>query len=187
MSIQNLVHKVLQDGARSSKFNLEISFSCSPKDHEFVTQSVPMLVKSSNIPSRGHKTIDLKYQGRVIPVRGQVAYSNDWKCTFYLTADHKIKKIFEDWINGLDEKTHFESKIQGDLASVINAHARTGYAVDMKIKQLDFMESKETCGYILHGVFPYEVSDISLDYSGPGELETVDISFKYVWWEAVDG
>lgn len=184
MSVQNLIQDALEDGARSTKFLVELIFPCTIDG----TDKLSMQVKSSAFPARGHQRMDIKYMGRTIPLRGQVKYNNSWVCSFYLTPDHKLKKIFEDWINGLDPTTHFEKDVYSEGAGkFIKAQQTTGYSVDMIVRQVDFSESKKTCAYKLHNVFPVEVAPVSISYEGPGRVLEYDVTFTYSWWEAIGG
>lgn len=178
-TVQNLLQKALGDGARSSKWDIAFSFS-SPSIFP-TPENVAVMCKASQLPARGMQTIPIKIKGRTIPVRGQVKYSNNWQCTFYSDPSHKLKHAFETWINACDEGLQYEDP-DIDTEKNIMEHAKTGYVKDICIYQCDFDETQNTCRYIIHNVFPIEVSTIPLD-GDVGQVETFDVTFSYSHFE----
>ena len=177
MAVQELFQKVLGDGARASKFDL--IFQLAGQNSDSINRSIPMLVKATQFPAKGHKKIDLMYKGRIIPVRGQVAYTNDWRCTFYLTEDHALKRAFENWIEALDETIHFDEHLDAGVDENINHFANYDYKVDIELYQASFSEDAKTSKYVLHNVFPVEVSPIEVAYDNISQISTFDVTFAY--------
>ena len=186
--IQNLVQNVLGDGARSSKYDVMLQFT---NPDLFPDQrNVAVLIKNSNFPSKSHQTIDLKYKGRSIPVRGQVKYTHTWECTFYLNENHSIKNAFEAWIEALDEKVNYPPVDSNLVASTKKKHSSLeDYTKDICIYQQNFEDTSQTARYILHNVFPIEVSAVQVSAEGPGQLLefTVTFSFSYFDLDVVKG
>ena len=186
--IQNLVQNVLGDGARSSKYDVMLQFT---NPDLFPDQrNVAVLIKNSNFPSKSHQTIDLKYKGRSIPVRGQVQYTHTWECTFYLNENHSIKNAFEAWIEALDEKVNYPPEDSNLVASTKKKHSSLeDYTKDICIYQQNFEDTSQTARYILHNVFPIEVSAVQVSAEGPGQLLefTVTFSFSYFDLDVVKG
>ena len=186
--IQNLVQNVLGDGARSSKYDVMLQFT---NPNLFPDQrNVAVLIKNSNFPSKSHQTIDLKYKGRSIPVRGQVKYTHTWECTFYLNENHSIKNAFEAWIEALDEKVNYPPADSNLVASTKKKHSSLeDYTKDICIYQQNFEDTSQTARYILHNVFPIEVSAVQVSAEGPGQLLefTVTFSFSYFDLDVVKG
>lgn len=186
--IQNLVQDVLGDGARSTKYDVMLQFT---NPDLFPDQrNVAVLIKNSNFPSKSHQTVDLKYKGRSIPVRGQVKYTHTWECTFYLNEDHSIKNAFEAWIEALDEKVNYPPVDSNLVSSTKQKHANLeDYTKDICIYQQNFEDTSQTARYILHNVFPIEVSAVQVSAEGPGQLLefTVTFSFSYFDLDIVKG
>lgn len=178
MAVQELFKKVLGDGARASKFDLIFQFA-APSQHDTNEENVPMLVKATQFPAKGHRKIDFLYKGRNIPIRGQVAYNNEWRCTFYLTEDHALKRAFENWIEALDETVHFNENLDDGVDSIIDHFAEHSYTSDIKLYQVSFDESVKTSQYVLYNVFPVEVSPIDVSYESSNEILTFDVTFAY--------
>ena len=186
--IQNLIQNVLGDGARSTKYDVMLQFT---NPDLFPDQrNVAVLIKNSNFPSKSHQTIDLKYKGRTIPVRGQVKYTHTWECTFYLNENHSIKNAFEAWIEALDEKVNYPPTDSNLVASTKKKHSSLeDYTKDICIYQQNFEDTSQTARYILHNVFPIEVSAVQVSAEGPGQLLefTVTFSFSYFDLDVVKG
>lgn len=146
-------------------------------------QNVAVMVKTTTFPAKQHQTIDFKYAGRSIPIRGQVKYSNTWECTFYLPQDHSIKKAFESWIDALDETVYFEDTPSADVSRTRSLHNRSGYAKDIAIYQLDFTGTQQVARYTLHNVFPIEVQPLTVQSDGPGDIEELSVTFSFSHFE----
>ena len=178
-TVQNLLQQALGDGARSSKWDVAFSFS-SPNIFPSA-ENVAIMCKSTTLPARGMSNIPIKIKGRTIPVRGQVKYSNSWECTFYSDPAHKLKHAFETWINACDEGLQYGDP-DVDTQEAILEHAKTGYVTEISVYQCDFDETYNACRYVLYGVFPIEVSPITLD-SDAGQVETFTVTFAYTYFD----
>lgn len=179
--IQNLLQQTVGDGARASKFECFIHFKDSmlfPKEQEIIS-----LVKTSQFPGKSHDTIDLKFKGRSIPVKGQTKYNNTWSCTFYTTEDHALKKAFEDWIESLDQQ-HNIKKVDSKVASAQMSNSSAGYTSMMRIAQLDFNGGQDTVIYNLYDCFPKSVSGINVDYSNQGPVLEFTVEFSYSYYDS---
>ena len=177
----DLIHAAIGDGARSTKFDVAFQFT-NPSMFPSA-QNVAVMVKTTTFPAKQHQSIDFKYAGRSIPIRGQVKYSNTWECTFYLPQDHSIKKAFESWIDALDEMVYFEDTPSADVSRTRSLHNRSGYAKDIAIYQLDFTGQNQVARYILHNVFPIEVQPLTVNSDGPGDIEELSVTFSFSHYE----
>ena len=178
--IQNLLDNILKDGARSAKFECIINFNGT---RLFTSdKNIYAYVKTSQYPGKHHDTIDLKFKGRTIPLKGQTKYDNSWTCTFYLTEDHALKKAFEDWIESLDQVHNIKSLSQE--VKTAQAANKWGYTTNFKIYQLDFHGSKNTIEYTLYHCFPKSVSSIDVDYSDVGKINEFTVEFTYAYYDS---
>ncbi len=176
-SIQNLLDSVVQDGARSTKFECHINFN-SPN---LYIDNIFALVKTSQFPGKTHDVIDFKFKGRSTPLKGQVKYDNTWTCTFYMTQDHKLKGAFENWIESLDQK-HNIKNIGKKIDDAQYFNDLVGYSTILKIMQMDFTGNDTTAVYELFNVFPKSVSAVDVDYSGVGEILEFTVEFAYSYY-----
>ena len=177
--IQNLLENTLGDGARPTKFETFIHFNNTGLFSN--EQDIVALVKTSQFPGKSHDTIDLKFKGRTIPIKGQVKYDNTWTCTFYLTQDHALKTAFENWVESLDQVHN----MQDPGFAVIGAQSANsmGYAADLSIAQMNFHGDQQTTFYTLHNAFPKSVSAVDVDYSQVGQIIEFTVEFSYSHYE----
>lgn len=171
-NVQNLIQNALGDGARSSKFDVMVIL----KDNGYDGRKIAVLAKSTNFPSRQHQTIDFKYKGRSVPIRGQSKYSQTWECSFYLTEDHLLKNLFEIWIESLDEKQNY---VSSEYAKQQRERNATGYTSEIKIYQQNFNDTQATAEYTLHNVFPVEISPVQISAENPGSVLEFSVTFSY--------
>ena len=176
-NITNLIQKVLGDGARTTKFDVAFQFT-NPSIFPS-SSNVAVMVKSTTFPSKAHQTIDFKFKGRSIPIRGQSKYTNTWECTFYLPENHEIKKGFETWIDALDEQVYFSNSPTSQETQTRSIHSSQGYTKDIAIYQLDFQGTNQVARYTLYNVFPIEVQPVTVQMDPPGNIEELTVTFSY--------
>lgn len=177
--MQNMIDDVLGDGARASKFDANILF---PNNALFPNgNAISVLMKSTQFPGKSHETIDLKFKGRSIPVKGQVKYNQTWSCTFYLTEDHKLKNSFEIWMEALDQKHNYvqdKSKVK-DLSTTQLIHNTNGYTTTVKLYQRNFDDDQNTAEYTMENVYPTEISNIEYSSESVGQIQEFTVTFAY--------
>lgn len=179
--VQNMLQKSVGDGARATKFQILFEFTnqnSAPNANDMVA-----LAKTTSFPGKSHSTIDFKYKGRSIPLRGQTKYTQTWECTFYLTEDHKLKNAFENWIEALDEKHNYMdvSTIAG-VSATQRIHNSGKYTTTIVLYQRNFDDDQDTAVYHLHNVFPIEVSPIQYSYEQQGQIQEFTVTFAYSYF-----
>ena len=177
--IQNMIHGVLDDGARKTKFDCIINFNSMglfPNSRDLAT-----LIKTSNFPGRTNDVIDFKFKGQTIPLKGQNKFDNTWTCTFYLTQDHKLKQAFEKWMESL-EQVHNKFNVAGDIRNAQATNRSSGYTTTAQIIQLDFEGSQQTAVYELYNVFPKSIQSIDTDYSAVAAIQEFQVEFSYSYY-----
>lgn len=178
--VQNMLEKSLGDGARSTKFDVLFQFTNGKQAPE--SQDLMALVKTTQLPSVSHSTIDFKYKGRSIPLKGQTKFSQTWECTFYLTEDHKLKQAFENWMLALDQQHHYFAPTDAISETIGIHHTLSSYTTSIKIYQRNFDDDQNTAEYTLYNVFPTEISPISYDYSSTGQIQEFTVTFAYSYF-----
>ena len=107
-----------------------------------------------------------------------------------MNENHSIKNAFEAWIEALDEKVNYPPVDSNLVASTKKKHSSLeDYTKDICIYQQNFEDTSQTARYILHNVFPIEVSAVQVSAEGPGQLLefTVTFSFSYFDLDVVKG
>lgn len=180
--VQNMLQKSIGDGARSTKFQILFEFT-NPKSAPSVNDMVAM-AKTTSFPGKSHSTIDFRYKGRSIPLRGQTKYTQTWECTFYLTEDHKLKNAFENWIEALDEKHNYMdvSTLPGVGETQRMHNRKKNYTTTIILYQRNFDDDTDTAVYHMHNVFPIEVSPIQYGYDQQGQIQEFTVTFAYSYF-----
>lgn len=179
--VQNMIHGVLGDGARKTKFDCIINFNdiglfSSEKD-------IATLIKTSSFPGKTNETIDFLFKGQHIPLKGVNKYDHTWTCTFYLSQDHKLKMAFESWIESL-EQVHNKYNVSTKVKNAQRKNNTDGYGTTAQIIQLDFDGTQQTAIYELYNVFPKSVSVVDTDYSAVGAVQEFQVEFSYSYFIA---
>jgi len=175
--IQNILDGVLGDVARSTKF--EVLFTFTDSTSNIRADEIIMMGKTASFPGKTHTTIDLKYKGRSIPIKGQTKYTQTWDCTFYLTEDHGLKKAFENWIEALDQHHNYNDAVNEAVRRTQKNHNKNAYTTQLKINQRNFSDERDTIEYTLLNAYPTEVSQVQTNYESRGELLEFTVTFSY--------
>lgn len=166
--IQNLIHSTLADGARSTKFSVEILALNSNKLTAFA--------KSTSLPTISRSVIELKKFGRTIPIPGQVKYGQTWSCTFYLSPNHELRAELMKQL----QTTQTPSTIN------LHQHAFDSIIESESVgKQIDGSTSTGTTAqkisakYTLYNAFVTELGEVQYDAEGVGNILEFPVTFSY--------
>jgi hypothetical protein len=173
--IQNLLANAIGDGARATRFDVEIHFAnpmlASSRD-------INTVIKTTQFPSKTLQKMDIMYKGRAIPIKGQVKYNQAWNATFYLGEDHKLKNAFEIWLEALDQQ-HNYSNTSIDVLESQSVHSRNGYTSTIKLYQTAFDGGDKTACYTLYNAFPTEITELEYSSENVGTVQEFTVMFAY--------
>ena len=180
--VQNLLNGALGDGARATKFDINVVF---PKDLFTDDQGLSVLAKAASFPGKSYDTIDFKYKGRSIPIKGQVKYEQRWDCTFYLTEDHKLKNAFEVWLESLDQKHNYILDI-GVVPGLAAQQKKNyeNYTTSIFLYQKNFDGDQDTAVYELYNVFPVQINSLPLSADSVGSILEFTVTFAYSYYNS---
>jgi len=180
--VQNILERTIGDGARATKF--ELFFEFTNPDSAPTAEDVLIMAKTTSFPGKTHETIDFKYKGRSIPIKGQIKYTQSWECTFHLTQDHLLKNAFENWIEALDQKHNYmDPTTQAHLTTTQKKHSTNkNYTTTIKIYQRDFDDENNTAVYTLYNVFPTEIAPVQYSYESVGQVQEFSVTFSYSYF-----
>jgi hypothetical protein len=187
-TIDRFKSKLSGGGARSNLF--EVSFGSAPSS-SFQWMGVDiesddyMLIKTAGLPASTISEIPVPFRGRTLKIAGDRTF-DVWTITVINDTDFKWRNLFERWMN-------FMVKVS-DGSGTINP---SEYMLDMNVLQLSKgaytgLDTKGTQGgsidelrkYIVHSVFPTNVSQIDLSYNNENEIEEFTVDLQVQWWEA---
>lgn len=197
-TIDKFKTKLAGGGARSNLF--EVSFGSeangtpssaagggifSQLDANF-DQDDLMLIKSAGLPASTITEIPVPFRGRTLKIAGDRTF-DVWTITIINDVDFKWRSFFERWMNYIVKVS--------DGSGTINP---SDYMADMNVTQLSRAPGVSPNAantnqidvlrkYVVHGVFPTNVSQIDLSYNNENEIEEFTVDLQVQWWEARTG
>lgn len=178
MTLLESVFKVLGDGARSTKYDIEFYHN----DTKITNKDAGILCKTASVPNRQLNPIPIKYKGREIYIPGQTKYTGTYDCEFYCPENHNIRDYFEKWQQGIEMRSPVVVFNPSDPRSALNDlnGLETITIYQIGYGSLDLKDHKKK--YTLHGVYPLEISAMNYDSSGPGNILTFTVTFQYTYY-----
>ena len=165
-------------GARANLFEVEIAF---PEelviDLNLVTDKVPFLVKAAEIPASNLGNIPVPYRGRVLPVAGDRTF-DPWTVTIINDTDFQIRDAMEKWSNSINDL----QTAQGSVDPAV-------YQRSALVKQLSREGAnpgdpeKVLRTYNFEGIYPNTVSSIPLDFGATDQIQELQVTFNYLFYE----
>ena len=153
-------------GARANRYEVMLTFPQGIGSTQ-IAQKLSFTCKATSIPSSTIGEAVAPYKGRQIKFPGDVTF-NDWSVTVLIDNDFLGRGIFEKWQNlmlGWESNT-----------------VQTGYMAPSKIygsgtiKQLD-REDKVIQTYVVQGMFPKDVSELTLGYDQNDQIMEQQVTF----------
>jgi hypothetical protein len=176
---QNLMNSTLGDGARATKFDVQMFFSSPNILTDFEVSR--FLAKATSMPGKTHDVIDFKYKGRSIPIKGQVKYNQTWDITYYLTEDHRFKSEIELWMESLDQKHNYHYRLAdvNGLADAQRYNNDNRYTGSGKVVQKNFNNDQDTAVYTLYNMYPVATSAVEYSADAVGQVQEFTVTFAY--------
>lgn len=183
--VQNLIQASLGDGARATKFEVQILFPNNELFPDYNSASV--LTKTAQFPGKSNDKINFLYKGRSIPIKGQVKYDQTWECTFYLSEDHSLKNAFEIWLEALEETNNSinDTSEVANLQSTQKKHYNDGdlnYTTTAYVFQRNFDDDQNTAIYELYNIFPTSISSGTYSADAVGQVLEFTVTFSYSYY-----
>jgi hypothetical protein len=145
-----------------------------------------MLIKSAGLPASTITEIPVPFRGRTLKIAGDRTF-DVWTITVINDTDFKWRSFFERWMNYIikvsdGSGTINPSEYMADM-NVTQLSRAPGVAPNaVNTQQIDVLRK-----YIVHGVFPTNVSQIDLSYNNENEIEEFTVDLQVQWWEARTG
>jgi len=145
-----------------------------------------MLIKSAGLPASTITEIPVPFRGRTLKIAGDRTF-DVWTITVINDTDFKWRSFFERWMNYIikvsdGSGTINPSDYMADM-NVTQLSRAPGVAPNVvNTNQIDVLRK-----YIVHGVFPTNVSQIDLSYNNENEIEEFTVDLQVQWWEARTG
>ncbi len=139
-------------------------------------RDISILCDSVTLPGRSLSTMEYQDQFQVIKMP-YTFVDSEVNFSFLLTKDYYIKRIFDNWVDGIINAKDAEGKVVPYQLGY-----KTDYSTDIVIQQLD-EEDVPVYGVKLINAFPINIGDIELGNGNENEFSKVDITFGYDKYE----
>jgi hypothetical protein len=157
----------LQDPAMSYNFDLFLPNIPGSSD----TRDLTIKCMTSDLPGVAVDPVDVALHGVQVPFAGRKIFTHTMNATFLESADWMTREKFRRW----NEFMRSWKNNTGALAAA--------YKVDAQmVLYNDVPEVVRTTN--LFGLYPETVAEVQLD-GGASNLITLQITFKYTWWDDV--
>lgn len=192
-TIDSFKSKLVGGGARSNLFEVSFGESLSgtnvPVFSKLVLGNLApdqgdlMLIKSAGLPASTIAEVAVPFRGRTLKVAGDRTF-DVWTITVINDTDFKWRSLFERWMNYIVKVSDGSGSInpsdyQADM-NVAQLSRAPGVAPNAENTQnIDVLRR-----YIVHGVFPTNISQIDLSYNNENEIEEFTVDLQVQWWEA---
>ena len=171
-NIEEFKAKFVGSGARSNLF--EVTWDDGPDAATGGQGGVDIkqfLCKVSSFPASTITPIPIQYQGRTIKLAGTRPEYADWTVTVMNDEDMAIRRSLEAWMFSINSTV--ENRMNG-------GPGMDYYKKTAQIVGLSKSGDTKLGGYKFYGLFPTQISEVSLDWSQDTIQEyTVTWSFDY--------
>ena len=172
-NINDIRSQLALGGARPSLFQVTITNPIS----QIADLKVPFLTVRAQIPASSLGTIQVPYFGRKIKIAGDRNFA-PWTVTVINDEDFLIRNAMETWNNSINA---YEANIN-QLGSGAPALYKSQATVTHFGKAGEILRV-----YQFNGLYPSEVSPITLDWNTQDQLEEFDVTFEYDSFEVIGG
>jgi len=178
MRISSTLSQAGGNFARPTKYSMVLAVP--PALRTTFTQELDVLCKTVQLPSAVNEPYEIKIKGHSVKIPGRTQQVQEISVTFYVDEKYKVKSLFQDWVQGLDNRSPVPRNSQSQ--GLVNASKDDKMAIygEMELIGRDFYESTDKpISWKFENVYPTSVGEI--DYS-TNEKDTIiefTVSFAY--------
>ena len=169
-NINDFKAKLAGGGARANQFKVTMPFPGYAQVGGEI-EDLAFLCTSTTIPAMSVGGFVVPFRGRQIKIAGDRTFA-DWSITVLNDTNFKLRNAFERWQNGINNMS--------DNEGLVNP---VDYQVDAFIDHLD-RNGSTIKSYTLRGCFPTSIGSIDLSMEPTEAVETFEVSFRYLFFEA---
>ena len=135
------------------------------------TEDLAFLCTATTVPGFTVAEVPINFRGRPIYVAGDRSFDT-WSITVLNDTNMRVRNAMERWQNGINNMS--------DNEGLVNP---VDYQVDAFIDHLD-RNGSTIKSYTLRGCFPTSIGSIDLSMEPTEAVETFEVSFRYLFFEA---
>lgn len=167
-AINEFKSQLVGGGARPSLFEVQISNPITP----IADFKTPFMIYAAALPSAPLQFFEVGYFGRRLKYAGETVFP-EWTVEVYNDEDFLVRNAMEAWKNSMNTHTtnlHTYPQQYKSQAQVVQ-YGKNG----TRLRE-----------YTFEGLFPTEISPISLSWESEG-IERYSITFQYDLWRVSGG
>jgi hypothetical protein len=173
MKISNTLFNAGQNFARPTKYSAIIT--TPPIITTFIGNELNVLCKSINMPPINNEVYELKVKGHPVKLPKRTIQNQEITITFYVDEGYRVKKIFQDWIEILDDR--FNVPGINEFPDTLPIEEKYGF---LTLIPQNFYETPHApIKMSFENVFPISVGDLTFDGSDKDSTQQLTVSFGY--------
>ena len=160
--------------AQARDFTRQFQFrvtSVQDRGAEVLTPDDLVYITTANLPARAIANKTVPYMGVSFNVPGAASYpgSESYAITFRSDMEQVIRRVFENWTRAIfDDRTS---------TGTYRLFSTSRITLDLLDQSMNTMRQ-----YVLHGVWPVQVGEMTYDVTGDGEPLTFQATIAYQYW-----
>ena len=162
-NITEIKSRLRLGGARPNLF--QVTFAAPNNRAPYV--DVPFMVQAASIPSSDLGVIRVPYFGRTINLGGDRTF-DPWRTSIINDEDYKIRRALEEW----------HDQINGRIT---NVRTLSSYKTDAQVIHYG-KEGNIIKTYTFVGIFPGQISDMSLAWGENDSIQSFAVTWHYDYW-----
>lgn len=172
-NINDMRGQMVGGGARPSQFMVQLT---NPSDSASGLKT-PFMVQAATLPASTIGEVPVGYFGRIIKYAGDRTF-DPWTVTVYNDEDFIVRNSLEAWM----------ADINGHIANTSGfANPRPlNYKQQANVRQFG-KNGSVIREYTFYGLFPTQLSEVTLDWNTQNQIETFQVTFAYDYWSVSGG
>ncbi len=138
------------------------------------SEKLDLLCKTFQIPSVNNEAYEIKIKGQIVKIPGRTNQSKELTLTFYVDDAYSVRKLFQDWIEGLDKR--FQGKRNLQTSAMITLDDKYGF---ITLSALNYTETETPIIFFFEDVYPTSVGELEFDTSNKDSITELSVTFAY--------
>ncbi len=163
-------------GARANQFEVQL---VAPSGVSFDGSTFSFYVKAASLPGHTVEEVAINYRGRILYIDGDRTFDT-WSTTVMNDTDFGVRNALEDWMNYINN-VNTNVSASGGTATEISSMMS-----DLRVIQFGRNAEGEILKeYALKSCWPTSVGPIELSWDTRNEVETFEVTWRYMEFEAI--
>jgi len=174
--------------ARPNLFEVVLTFPDDVVDPSVndLESKARFLVKGAALPASIITPISVPFRGRQLKIAGDRTF-DVWTVTVLNDTDFAIRSSFERWMNSIakvSDNSGNTNPVDYQTDAIVHQLGRAPVSGGAGAQE-SAVDQPILRSYQFHGVWPTNISAITLSYDSTDAIEEFDVELQVQWWEAV--